>query len=271
MARRARLHKADVSLQALIQITALRPHIGIGNLIGKISPGGVVPLNGAIRILNHTMSGQTPTVLYTFHIGNMLTQGEEPLLLRIVHIERIASAEIFSAIAIAVGLADNWNDVLFLHLRYLHLQFKAAIQKLAGGLIAAVLQKLADIAQGLQVGRTELAHLREAQGLAICGDDLHQPVQHLRLRGAQCQQGVHQRNAAVARYPEYRTAGRVDMVPSAHKIIKLFHSINQPFYVFVHCTYNTQRSFSPFGCRSVCRGREGLFQPLAEALVTPSG
>ena len=72
--------------------------------------GGVVPLNGAIRILNHAMSGQTPTVLYALHIGNMLTQGEEPLLLRIVHIERVAGAEIFSAISIAVGLAGNWKD-----------------------------------------------------------------------------------------------------------------------------------------------------------------
>jgi hypothetical protein len=45
----------------------------------------------------------------------------------------------------------------------------------------------------------------------------------------QIQQGVHQRNAAVARYPEYRAARLVNTVSVAQIIVKLAHDIYQPF------------------------------------------
>ena len=47
---------------------------------------------------------------------------------------------------------DNRDDVLLIH-PLPPLQLKAAIQELAGGLIAIVLQELADVTQSLQVRR----------------------------------------------------------------------------------------------------------------------
>lgn len=145
-----------------------------GRLVGEVLPGRVVPLDGAVPILDHAVGDQTPAVLDTLHIGYVIAQRQRSPLLFIAHIEPVAGAAVFSAAAVVVNLADNRDDVLFVHPSVPPLQLKAAIQELTGVFVPAVLQKLADVTQSLQVGRAELTHLREVQCFARRRNDLHQ-------------------------------------------------------------------------------------------------
>ena len=76
---------------------------------------GVVPLDGAVRVLDHAVGRQAPAVLDTLHIGYMIAQRQRSPLLFTAHIEPVAGAAVFSSAAVAVNLTDNRDDVLFVH------------------------------------------------------------------------------------------------------------------------------------------------------------
>lgn len=124
MAWRESLHKADLSLQATAQMAAFQLRNQQEMLVGEMSPGGVAPLNGAILILNDTVGNQAPAILDPLHVGNVFSQRQCPLLLRIVQIEAVASTAVFSAITVAVGLTDHRDDVLLIHDLYQPFRFR---------------------------------------------------------------------------------------------------------------------------------------------------
>ena len=111
MAWRESLLKADPSLQATVQMAAIQLRDQQKMLVGEMPPGGVVPLNGTVLILNDTMGGQIPAVFYTLKPGDVFSQRQCPLLLRVVQIEAVASTAVFSAIAVAVYLANDRIDL----------------------------------------------------------------------------------------------------------------------------------------------------------------
>lgn len=120
-----------------------------------MASGGVVPLDGAVRVLENAVSNQAPAVFNAHHGGPVFSQGQRMPHFLLVFIDHIADTAIFFTVAVEIGLFGARDDVLFI----LCLQLEAAIQKPAGSLITAVLQKLADVVQSFQVGRTELAYL----------------------------------------------------------------------------------------------------------------
>ena len=83
-----------------------------GRLVGEVLPGRVVPLDGAVPILDHAVGDQTPAVLDTLHIGYVIAQRQRSPLLFIAHIEPVAGAAVFSEgfYQIAVLWTDMYDN-----------------------------------------------------------------------------------------------------------------------------------------------------------------